>query len=203
MWIVSILSYIGCIILYPGLPKQIPIHWNVSWKIDNWADRKYIFLIGLLPFIILFIFDDYVRYKHNMDNSNKQRKVKNILKSTTALLMIILTWITIAAAYKIEVNMKLLISVAIGIIFVFIGNYMPALKSNYFMGIRNPWTLSNDIVWRKTHKIGGYLFIVIGLLMIIMGFVQNYIVNIGIFTVLLLCIIGINIYSYFIYRNSR
>ncbi|QHQ62626.1 DUF1648 domain-containing protein [Anaerocolumna sedimenticola] len=203
IWILSILSYIGCIIIYPSLPKEIPIHWNVAWEIDNWADKKYIFLIGLFPFIILLIFDDYIRFKHNIGNNKKQIKVKNILKSITALLMILLNWITVAAAFELDVNIKLLIPFVIGSIFIFIGNYMPALKSNYFMGIRNPWTLSNDMVWRKTHKAGGYMFIVIGFLMVLMGFLQRNMINIAVFAVLMISIIGINLYSYLIYRKTK
>ena len=203
MWIISVLSYIGCIILYPSLPKQIPIHWNAAWEIDNLADKKYIFLLGLLPIIILLIFDDYIRFKHNMGNNKKQVKVKNILKSIIAFFMIVLNWITIAAAFKIDIKMNLILPVVMGIVFIFIGNYMPALKNNFFMGIRNPWTLANDTVWRKTHKIGGYMFILMGFLMVVMGFLRKSVINVAVFVVLMIGIVGINFYSYLIYRNIK
>ena len=38
------------------------------------------------------------------------------------------------------------------------------------MGIRTPWTLSSDEVWRKTHLVGGYSFVIGGLLFLISPF---------------------------------
>jgi hypothetical protein len=37
-------------------------------------------------------------------------------------------------------------------------------KRNWFIGIRTPWTLSSDSVWDKTHKLGGKLFKVSGII---------------------------------------
>lgn len=46
---------------------------------------------------------------------------------------------------------------------------LPLFRSNWFMGIRTPWTLSSDAVWRKTHRLGGYLMVGVGLLLIAAG----------------------------------
>ena len=53
----------------------------------------------------------------------------------------------------------------IGLLFAFLGNYFKTIKPNYFIGIRTPWTLENEEVWKKTHLIGGKLWFVGGLLM--------------------------------------
>lgn len=44
----------------------------------------------------------------------------------------------------------------IGALFVIIGNVMPLARSNFVFGIRTPWTLSNDRVWARTHRLAGY-----------------------------------------------
>ncbi|MCD6453745.1 MAG: SdpI family protein, partial [Candidatus Aminicenantes bacterium] len=62
-------------------------------------------------------------------------------------------------------NLKL-INILIGVLFVFLGNYLPGIKPNYFVGIRTPWTLENETVWRKTHRVGGWSFVLIGILII-------------------------------------
>ena len=44
---------------------------------------------------------------------------------------------------------------------------MGQIRSNFMMGIRTPWTLSSDLAWEKTHRLGGWLFMVAGALMIV------------------------------------
>lgn len=51
-----------------------------------------------------------------------------------------------------------------------LGNYLPKVKHNYFMGIRNPWTLANENVWNKTHRFSGKIFMITGMLVVISVF---------------------------------
>jgi uncharacterized membrane protein len=43
----------------------------------------------------------------------------------------------------------------IGVLYLVFGNYFKTIKANYFIGIRTPWTLENETVWKETHKLGG------------------------------------------------
>jgi uncharacterized membrane protein len=61
------------------------------------------------------------------------------------------------------VNPTRVLTVAGGLLFVLVGNYLGRIESNWFLGIRTPWTLSSDTVWRKTHRTAGWLFVVAGL----------------------------------------
>lgn len=54
----------------------------------------------------------------------------------------------------------------ISLLFILVGNLMPKIKSNFFMGIHTPWTLSNEAVWNKTHRLGGKLFVLGGILLL-------------------------------------
>ena len=58
--------------------------------------------------------------------------------------------------------------VPIGILMVLIGNHIPQLPPNSYVGIRTPWTLKDSVIWRKTHRIGGYLSIAIGFIVILL-----------------------------------
>jgi uncharacterized membrane protein len=55
------------------------------------------------------------------------------------------------------------IFVGIGVMFVVLGNYMPKVRSNWFVGVRTPWTLSNDEVWYRTHRLTGKVMVIAGL----------------------------------------
>ena len=63
-----------------------------------------------------------------------------------------------------------LISAGIGLIFIFIGNYMPRIRPNYTFGIRLPWTLANETVWYKTHRVGGALLMAAGIVQTLLFF---------------------------------
>lgn len=51
---------------------------------------------------------------------------------------------------------------AVGVLFVGLGNYLPKTRYNYVMGIRDPWTLSNETVWDRVHRLAGPLFMLLG-----------------------------------------
>jgi len=40
------------------------------------------------------------------------------------------------------------------------GNYMGKVRSNWFLGIRTPWTLSSELSWEKSHRLLGRLFVI-------------------------------------------
>jgi uncharacterized membrane protein len=60
------------------------------------------------------------------------------------------------------------LSVGFGLFFILLGNYLPRVPQNWFIGIRSPWTMSSEVVWKKTHILGGWLFILMGLVLIIL-----------------------------------
>lgn len=64
-----------------------------------------------------------------------------------------------------------MILVLIGLLFIGLGNLLPKVPKNFFVGIRTPWTIANEAVWDKTHRLGGLLFVISGLIMILKGFV--------------------------------
>jgi uncharacterized membrane protein len=93
------------------------------------------------------------------------------------------------------------VSWGIGILFLFIGWMMPRVKKNYTIGIRLPWTLHSQVVWDKTHKLGGQLFMTLAGILLLASFLP------GVFTFwilmggILLVMIILVAYSYLEYRK--
>ena len=46
---------------------------------------------------------------------------------------------------------------------VYISNFLPKLEQNSTLGIKTNATLKSEIVWKKTHKLGGYLGVLGGI----------------------------------------
>jgi uncharacterized membrane protein len=55
----------------------------------------------------------------------------------------------------------------VGVLLMVLGNYMSQLRKSFFIGIRTPWTLLSDAVWKRTHRVGGWLFMLAGMVMVI------------------------------------
>lgn len=201
LWIATVISYIGILIVYKKLPQTVPIHWDSNWEVNGYADKKYMFLIGAIPAILNVFF--YVLKDIDPRRNNYDPRTYGIIRGAIVVLSIFLTWASVVTALKINLNFRLFLPAGLGIALMVIGNYLPKIKNNYFLGIKNPWTLSDDVVWRKTHKVGGYLFMLIGILLVPIGVIKEKVYSYSVFGFLLAGIVAINIYSYILYRKSH
>ncbi len=80
---------------------------------------------------------------------------------------------------------------------------MPQLRTNYTMGIKNPWTLESEWVWKKTHAMGGIVFCVMGFVMVLNGFLSTRWMAYISLAVILLGVLGLEIYSYLMFRKWK
>jgi uncharacterized membrane protein len=94
-----------------------------------------------------------------------------------------------------------LVPLGVGGLFIVLGNVMPRARPNWFLGIRTPWTLSNDLVWERTHRVGGYLFMIAGVLMMTLSFLRSPAVVNSVIGVMIALTLGTIPYSYFIWRK--
>jgi uncharacterized membrane protein len=92
--------------------------------------------------------------------------------------------------------------VGLGLMFMILGNYLTKVRSNWFVGIKTPWTLSSDEVWRKTTRVGGWAFFLAGLIIALSGFFLSgktlFYLIIG---VVVAVSVGTFVYSYLLYRS--
>lgn len=95
------------------------------------------------------------------------------------------------------VNTEQVKLVLVALLMIVLGNYLPTFKQNWYLGIKNPWTMSSEQIWNRTHRLAGKLFVVAGLLSLIhiMMTGKMWMLLISAFTV---CI-WIGIYSYWLY----
>ena len=94
-------------------------------------------------------------------------------------------------------------AIGVGGLFVIIGNVMTRMRPNWFMGIRTPWTLSSDAVWRKTHRVGGYGFVTGGVLAILAGVLRPDWAPWVITGSVAIAALGSAVYSYFLWREEH
>jgi uncharacterized membrane protein len=61
----------------------------------------------------------------------------------------------------------------LGLLFMVIGNYLGKVHPNWFLGVRTPWTLASELVWRKTNRTAGWLFVLAGLVIAVSAFIPS------------------------------
>jgi len=201
IWGLVVLSVIGTLWLYPMLPENIPIHWNLKGVPDNYGNKLFAVFTAVLPVIMAFLMMFFPKIDPKKESYQKHAKAYGMFMNMLVLFLVVLHWVTIAIALGYKINIVLVVNISIGILFVGIGNYMGQIRHNYFLGVRTPWTLANEQVWVKTHRKASWVFIGLGLLFILNGFWGNetgYVLSI-------LFVVGsvvyLYIYSYFEYKR--
>lgn len=102
-----------------------------------------------------------------------------------------------------SIDVPRVILVALGSLFVALGNYLPRVKPNWSMGIRTPWTLDSDQVWRNTHRLGGKTFVAAGLVTIGVALLSPQRGFALMFAALVLAALVPLVYSYLAWRRER
>ena len=169
---VALLPFAYLTYIWNELPKEVPMHWNASGEIDRWGDKSELLLmIFMLTGITYFIFL-VIPY---IDPKQKLQNMGNKLNNLRLILALFMSALAIYILYSVQqkTSNPVLIFPLIGLLFAFLGNYFKTIKPNYFIGIRTPWTLENEEVWKKTHLMGGKLWFVGGLLMALTFLLPN------------------------------
>jgi len=199
---ILMLSFAIGIFLYPQMPDQMASHWNAQGKVDGYMPKFW--GLFLMPLTSIFLFLLFVLIpkidplKANID------KFRNYYDGFVVFMITFLFYIYLLTIFwnlDIRFNMTRLLAPALGILFYYCGILINNAKRNWFIGIRTPWTLSSEKVWDKTHKIGGKLFKIAGIIALCGVFFQNYVLFLVLVPVISVSIYTI-VYSYFEYQRE-
>ena len=196
------LSFIIAIYLYPQMPNKMASHWNTQGKVDGYMSRFWgLFLMPIVSIGLLFLFILIPKIDPLKENIEKFRKYFDGFIVLMIAFLFYTYLLTLFWNLGLKFNMAQLMIPALGILFYYCGILIENAKRNWFIGIRTPWTLSNEAVWDKTHKIGGKLFKIAGIIAFLVIFFPNY----GGFLILIPAILVplyLVIYSYFEYQKQ-
>ena len=149
---------------------QVPIHWGVDGQPDDWADKTVgLFLLPLIATGVAVLLALIPRFEPRRANLERSGKAYGATWIGIMLLLGGMHLLAISVALGASLDLTRIVMVATGALFVLIGNYLPKVQPNYLMGIRTPWTLASDLAWRRTHRIGGRLFVIEGLILAGLG----------------------------------
>lgn len=170
LWIIIVIPFIYLALVWKNLPEQVPTHFDLGGNPNDWSAKSSLpFMIGAMGIgsYLLMLFIPYFDPKNKIAQMGDKYYALRLLMT---IFMSVISFYLLYVSNKSEINPNLLIAM-IGAFYVVLGNYLQTVKPNYFIGIRTPWTLENEETWRKTHKLGGKLWLAGGLLTMILALV--------------------------------
>lgn len=164
--VLAVMSYVGF-----GRPdllrEKIPIHWDINFEPDGWTDRAHVgwHLLAFPGFMLLMVLLMFVLPWLSPKNFEIDRFAGTfgfVMTSVIALfgyLGILVLW---AAIDETPAYWGQCFVAGFFVMFAVMGNVMGKVQRNFWMGIRTPWTLANETVWNRTHRVAAWLWVIAG-----------------------------------------
>lgn len=197
-----LITILSAFYFYSVFPEQVPMHWNAKGEVDNYGSKEvgaFLMPVIMLGIYLLFLF--IPNLDPRKDRYQQFRKVYHIFKDFIIFFMVILYFMTSFYTLGYNIDIHVWTPIIVGLLFMIIGNYLSKIKPNWFMGIRTPWTLSSEEVWRKTHQAGGKIFVIGGIIMILSIFFNEKIKIFVFMLDIIFMIVGTIVYSYLAYNK--
>ncbi|MEZ4659078.1 MAG: SdpI family protein [Caldilineaceae bacterium] len=183
---------------------QIPVHWGLNGTADRYGGKfEGLLLPPLITLGIALLMAVIPRLDPRGENIARSPQAYKAIWVGILLFMLAIHAIAILAALGWSVNIGRIVGSMVGILFIVLGNYMGKIRSNYTMGIRTPWTLASELSWNKTHRLGGKLFVTLGVLVVIVALLgQSALTFYIMISGLLITVIAVFAYSYVVWKND-
>ena len=121
--------------------------WQMAWEAAA-------FLLGHW-LVLLVVFSD----RRNRDRQSK--KAIRLILWVMPFLSLLAGGVTVLLRRGIQSAGagSAVMAMGFGLLFIVVGNYMPKIRQNSFMGIRVKWTLENEANWNASHRFGGKVWV--------------------------------------------
>lgn len=166
LFFINLVAVIIGAIALPG-DVQLAIHWGADMAPDQWVGKwlglGFSFLLSLVMPITYWLAMTFEPRKQAMQVS---KPVLGIIMSGAMALIVAINLGIIVNGFGYALSVPSVAVFGLAMVLIIIGNYLGKTRANYTLGIRLPWTLKNEQVWNKTHRLAGKLFILLGIVVI-------------------------------------
>ncbi len=195
-------SFVVSIWVYPDMPDKMASHFNAKGQVDGYMPKSWgLFLMPIILSAVALLFIVIPRLDPLKANIEKFRKHYDGFVILFSVFMLSIHLQVILWNYGIKISPNVILPLGLGLLFFYIGILCEHSKRNWFIGIRTPWTLSSEIVWDKTHKVGGRLFKIAAVVTFAGVFFQQYAIFFILVPVLAVAVYTL-VYSYLEYRKT-
>ncbi|WP_440896411.1 SdpI family protein [Amphibacillus sp. Q70] len=201
--LITILTSISLwLIFFNQLPDQVPMQWGFDGSVNWYAPKWIAFLVNNGLFILIYL-TLYITPKIDPKRKNYQQfsRAYQIIFQTILIMFFLINLFVLFTSLGYQLNLHAFVPILVGLLFIVFGNYMQTVKQNWFIGIRTPWTLNNTEVWRKTHRLGSKVFILMGFIFMVIPFISDKLMLPVILISVLVVVLIPTGYSYYLHRK--
>ncbi len=188
--------------LPPG--SQVPVHWNAAGEVDRYGGKvEGLLLIPAVTLGLAGLFAAVPRIDPKGDNILRSWEAYRVVWATMLGVMLFVQAGIVATVLGVPLQIGSLIPAGVGVLFILIGNYMGKIRPNYMFGVRTPWTLASDLSWNKTHRLTGWLFVLLGFFMIVaslLGLGEIWVW--GLLAGIVVVLVTVAVYSYVVWKDD-
>lgn len=139
------------------------VHFNIRGEADGYVPRNIgLFMVPMIALALAGLFMVLPKIMPKKGSLERSTEAYGAIMLGVLLLQLVVHFLLIAEALGSNLDTMAVAFSATGLLFVVMGNYLPKTRYNYVMGIRTPWTLADERVWDRTHRLAGPLFMVGG-----------------------------------------
>ena len=183
---------------------HIPVHWNLAGEPDRFGSKleALIAMPAVAALVTLFLLV-LPRLDPRRANIEASAKFWNAVAIGVVLFVGYLHTLMVVSAMGRHIDMINAVLPAMSLLFIVIGNYLSKTRSNWFGGVRTPWTLSSEYSWEMTHRWSGRLFVLSGLLGILVWLLADAKIAIAVMvgSLLVTAVAGV-VMSYIFWKND-
>ena len=191
-----------------NIPETVPLHFDADFNPDRFGAKSELLWIVIFMSCVSILMTLLFKFSPKIDTKNNLENQRGLLKSIglgTSIFLTIINFYIIQSAMSIsKISIMGTLPMLILLFMAFLGNYMINIKQNHFIGIRTPWTLDSESVWKKTHQFAGKLLFfgsIVGI--IILLFLPDFKVKIIFMGVWLISIMTFSVWkSYNFYKQE-
>jgi uncharacterized membrane protein len=202
--VVIVVSFVLSFYFYQHFPTLVPTHWNIQGQANGFSSRA--FAAFFFPWLILGIYlllSVIPRIDPRRDRYQEFAGAYSLIKNCIIGFLFAIYFIASLAGIGYNIHMSQIIPALIGLLFISLGFNITRIKSNWFIGIRTPWTLSSDVVWDKTQRLGGKIFMAAGIVIILGSLLSTQVAFVTLIAAAVIAGFVPTIYSYIEYRKLQ
>jgi uncharacterized membrane protein len=202
-WLLIAGMFVASAIVWRTSPDQIPVHWNAAGEVDRYGGKAEgllmlpLITIGLYLLLLFLPRIDPRKANYALFTGSYAVIRISLVVLMTAIHALVILWIE-----DIKINAAVVVLGGVGLLFIVLGLVMGKVQPNWFVGIRTPWTLASRRSWVKTHRLGGWMFIGMGLVTMLSAAMPGAWGMAIMMTVIFGSVAILVVYSYIEWRND-
>lgn len=200
--IVILLPMLFGLIMWNKLPEILETHWGVSGAADGNSTR--IIAVFVLPlFCLVMHFVCLAITGADPKNKNQTKKAETLAFSIVPMVSLYSSGMIYANALGMEFNVGTVTITFMGVMFIVIGNLLPKCRRNSTLGIKVSWAINDEENWNKTHRFGGIVWVIGGVLILLSVFLPEEAMAIALVVIMTALAVIPILYSYLYYKKQQ